>query len=221
MPMRRVVIDIVPEFTLRIVHGKMPVAVADQAVLEFAEGQGDILLTTDIIENGLDIPRANTIFVWGADRSGLIQLHQLRGRVGRGRARGIAYLMTDPAAKLRPAAKTRLNVIADIDRPGGGLEISARDLDLRGAGDLFGEDQAGHIKFIGVALFQHLLERTVRLARGEKLNEEWTPDITIPDAGDEAQLQTAIEPRVCEHLERALRVSVHITNLGNQSKRWR
>ncbi|HVL71708.1 MAG TPA: TRCF domain-containing protein, partial [Beijerinckiaceae bacterium] len=102
---------------------------------------------------------------------------QLRGRVGRGRARGIAYLLTDPAAKVAAATRKRLETLVALDRLGAGFALSARDLDLRGAGDLFGEDQAGHAKLVGLDLYRHLLSRAVRVARGEAVPEEWTPQV--------------------------------------------
>src|SRR5690606_11318348 len=108
--------------------------------LGFAGGRGDVLLATNIIESGLDLPRANTIVVWRADRFGLAQLHQLRGRVGRGRLRGTAYLVTDPAARMARKTEERLRTFQALDRLGAGFAISARDLDMRGAGDLFGKE---------------------------------------------------------------------------------
>jgi transcription-repair coupling factor (superfamily II helicase) len=117
-----------------------------------------VLLATNIIESGLDVPCANTMLVWRPDRFGLAQLHQLRGRVGRGRPRGIAYLLTDPAAKIAAATRKRLQTLEAMDRLGAGFALSAHDLDARGAGDLFGEDQAGHVKLIGMELYRYLLD---------------------------------------------------------------
>jgi transcription-repair coupling factor (superfamily II helicase) len=149
---------IMPQLAIASVHGRMAADQIDQTFVGFAEGRGDILLTTNIIETGLDIPRANTILIWRPDRFGAAQLHQLRGRVGRGRHRGLAYLLTDPAVKLSETSRKRLQGVAELDRLGAGFAISRRDLDLRGAGDLLGEAQAGHIKSIGVELYRHLLE---------------------------------------------------------------
>src|SRR5205823_12905338 len=112
-------------------------------MLEFAQGRSDVLLATNIIEAGLDIPNANTILVWRPDRFGLAELHQLRGRVGRGGARAAAYLLTDPAHPISSSARKRLERIATLERLGAGFAISAADLDLRGAGDLLGEAQSG------------------------------------------------------------------------------
>src|SRR5690606_14296294 len=133
---------------------------------------------TNIIEAGLDVPRANTMIVWRADRFGLAQLHQLRGRVGRGNRRGHILLPTEPGASLTEATRKRLRTLESLDRLGAGFAISARDLDIRGAGDLVGDAQSGHMKLIGIDFYQHLLERAVREARGEKL-ERWTPVINV------------------------------------------
>jgi transcription-repair coupling factor (superfamily II helicase) len=138
-----------------------------------------VLLATNIIESGLDVPRANTMLVWRADRFGLAQLHQLRGRVGRGRVRGVGYLLTEPGRTLAPATRKRLETLESLDRLGAGFAISARDLDQRGAGDLFGEEQAGHVKLIGVGLYQHLLARALAVARGEPSREDWRPELNV------------------------------------------
>lgn len=156
---------IVPELAIRVAHGKMPAAAMDEAVVSFAAGDGDILLATNIIENGLDVPRANTIFVWHADLFGLAQLHQLRGRVGRSGTQGAATFLTDENAELSEEARLRLSTLVENDRLGSGLSISMRDFDLRGGGDLAGEDQAGHIKAIGIGLYQTLLAEAVSKLR--------------------------------------------------------
>jgi transcription-repair coupling factor (superfamily II helicase) len=160
---------IVPELALKVAHGKMPAAAMDEAVVSFAEGDGDILLATNIIENGLDVPRANTMFVWRAERFGLAQLHQLRGRVGRGGAQGVVTLLTAEGAELAEETRLRLSTLVENDRLGSGLAISLRDLDLRGGGDMAGEDQAGHMKAIGVGLYQKLLVRAVAKLRKQPL----------------------------------------------------
>ena len=174
-PMAARLARLVPELTVRTAHGKMPAADVDAVMVGFAEGQGDILLATNIIESGLDVPRANTIVVWRPDRFGLAQLHQLRGRVGRGRAQGFAYLLTEPDDEVREGTLARLATLEAFDRLGSGFAISARDLDLRGGGDLVGDEQAGHMKMIGAALYQQVLERAVRTARGEPIVEPLPP----------------------------------------------
>ncbi|MCW1430258.1 DEAD/DEAH box helicase [Novosphingobium sp. JCM 18896] len=163
-------------------HGKRPAAEVDAVMVDFAEGIGDVLLATNIIEAGLDIPRANTMIVWRADRFGLAQLHQLRGRVGRGNRRGQVYLLTDDKGEIAERTLKRLRTLAAFDQLGAGFLISAQDLDMRGAGDLVGETQAGHMTLIGVDLYQHLLENALRRTRGESV-EEWEPELRIGMAG--------------------------------------
>ncbi|RDI61938.1 transcription-repair coupling factor [Microvirga subterranea] len=182
-PMAERLKELVPELETVVIHGAMPADAIDKAMVGFADGQGDVLLATNIIESGLDVPGANTMLIWRPDRFGLAQLHQLRGRVGRGRIRGIAYLLTDPAHKLARGTRKRLETLESLDRLGAGFAISARDLDQRGAGDLFGEEQAGHMKLIGVSLYQHLLTRALAAARGEAQAEQAPPEINIDAPG--------------------------------------
>lgn len=171
-----------PELTVVEAHGKMPAGDIDEVMVGFAEGRGDILLATNIIEAGLDVPRANTMIVWRADRFGLAQLHQLRGRVGRGNRRGQVILLTRGEDDIGERTLKRLRTLATFDRLGAGFDISAQDLDMRGAGDLLGETQAGHMKLIGVDLYQHLLSCALRAARGEHV-ERWSPELNIGQGG--------------------------------------
>lgn len=166
-PLQTLLARIVPQLGVQVVHGKLPVGEIDEAMVAFAAGDGDILLSTNIIEAGLDIPRANTMIVHRADRFGLAQLHQLRGRVGRGNRRGQFLLTTEPGTAIAAATAERLRTLQTYEDLGAGFAISARDLDLRGAGDLLGEDQAGHVKLIGVDLYRHLLTHALRAVRGE------------------------------------------------------
>ena len=181
-PMAEQLAKLVPNLRIRQAHGKMPPLEIDDAMVRFAAGDGDVLLATNIIEAGLDVPRANTMIVWRADRFGLSQLHQLRGRVGRGSRRGQILLLTDPDAKIAESTLKRLRTLQAFDRLGAGFAISARDLDMRGAGDLLGDAQAGHMKLIGVDLYQHLLSTALRTARGETV-EHWTPELNLGVAG--------------------------------------
>ena len=182
-PLAAQLAKIAPELTVRIAHGGLPADQVDTVMVGFAEGDGDILLATNIIESGLDVPRANTMIIWRPDRFGLSQLHQLRGRVGRGRAQGIAYLLHDAQEDLSDATRARLSTLEAFDRLGSGLAISARDLDLRGGGDLTGDDQAGHMQMIGAALYHRLLDRAMRQAKGEAVEDENPPAIQIGDRG--------------------------------------
>ena len=170
---------LVPDLSVVVLHGRMKPDAMDAALVGFAEGHGDVLLSTDIIEAGIDIPRANTILVWQADRFGLAQLHQLRGRVGRGRTRGMAWLFTDPACPPGPQAAERLAALAAHDGLGSGFAVAARDLDIRGAGDLLGDAQAGHVKLLGVELARYLLARAMARARGQAVEDEWRPEMVL------------------------------------------
>ena len=173
---------LVPELAVHEAHGKLPAAVIDETMVGFASGDGDVLLATNIVEAGLDVPRANTMIVWRADRFGLSQLHQLRGRVGRGARRGQVLLLTDPAAPIAARTLKRLKTLESFDRLGAGFAISARDLDVRGAGDLLGDEQAGHVKLIGVDLYQQLLGLALREARGET-STAWRPELQLGITG--------------------------------------
>ena len=181
-PMAAQLAKLAPELELLQAHGKLPAAEIDETMVRFAGGDGDVLLATNIIEAGLDVPRANTMIVWRADRFGLSQLHQLRGRVGRGARRGQIYLLTDPESEIAPRTLARLNTLAAFDRLGAGFAISARDLDMRGAGDLLSDEQSGHMKLIGVDLYQHLLEAALREARGEHV-DDWVPQLNLGVGG--------------------------------------
>jgi transcription-repair coupling factor (superfamily II helicase) len=159
--------DLLPNAELRVAHGELPPADLDVAMVDFAEGRGDILLATSIVENGLDVPRANTMVVMRPQLFGLAQLHQLRGRVGRGARQAYCYLLQQDGDEFDEAARRRLGTLQAFDRRGAGAAIAAEDLDQRGAGDLFGERQSGHVRLMGLPLYQHLLAQAVRVARGE------------------------------------------------------
>lgn len=171
-----------PEGQIVEAHGKMPSADLDVAMTDFAAGRGDVLLATNIIEAGLDVPRANTMIVWRADRFGLSQLHQLRGRVGRGSRRGQILLLTNGESRVSEATLKRLRTLQAFDRLGAGFAISARDLDIRGAGDLLGENQTGHMQLIGIDLYQHLLAQALAAANGEAV-DDWQPDLRLGLSG--------------------------------------
>ncbi|MCJ2035652.1 helicase-related protein [Methylobacterium sp. J-068] len=181
-PMAARLARLVPDLATLVAHGELKAAEMDDVMVRFADGEGDVLLATSIIESGLDVPRANTMLVWDAERFGLSQLHQLRGRVGRGQRRGVVYLLSRPDKPLTPATEKRLRTLEALDRLGAGFAISARDLDLRGAGDLVGENQAGHVKLIGLGLYQHLLHLALRAAKGEPA-EDWNPEIRLGLSG--------------------------------------
>ena len=184
---------VVPEVKYAVAHGQLSPTALEDVMTSFAEGKFDVLLATNIIESGLDMPQVNTIIIHRADMFGLSQLYQLRGRVGRGKARGYAYLTLPPDRKPTATAEKRLNVMQTLDSLGAGFSLASHDLDIRGAGNLLGDEQSGHIKEVGVELYQHLLEEAVAAARaGEDAaaaaaTEEWSPQINtgapvlIPD----------------------------------------
>ncbi|MHB8286478.1 MAG: transcription-repair coupling factor [Caulobacteraceae bacterium] len=182
-PMKARLTELIPDLKLVVAHGELPAEEADAVMVGFADGRADVLLATNIIESGLDVPRANTMLVWRPDRFGLAQLHQLRGRVGRGRSQGVVYLLDDPEEAMSEGTRTRLHTLEAFDRLGAGLAISARDLDLRGAGDLVGDDQAGHMKLIGLGLYQELLARAVQVARGETVEDDLSPEVNLELGG--------------------------------------
>ncbi|MHB8972543.1 MAG: transcription-repair coupling factor [Pirellulaceae bacterium] len=153
---------IVPEASLRIAHGQMPETELEQVMVDFVNHKFDLLLATTIVESGLDIPNANTIFVDEANRYGLADLHQLRGRVGRYKHHAYCYLLLDPGTTLTPNAARRLRAIEEFSDMGAGFAIAMRDLEIRGAGNLLGTQQSGHIATVGYELYCQLLEAAVR-----------------------------------------------------------
>ena len=177
-------LNIVPESKIITAHGQMPANELDEAMTTFGEGGADILLSTNIIESGIDIPSANTMIINRADMFGLSQLYQLRGRVGRGRQRAYAYLTTDPTRLLTPNAKRRLEVMQTLDSLGAGFSLASYDLDIRGAGNLLGDEQSGHVREVGVELYQEMLKEAVAAAKlgdGEASVEDtqWSPVINM------------------------------------------
>src|SRR5204863_263045 len=171
----------VPEMKIAVAHGQMPSPVLDDIMSAFYDGKYDALLSTTIIESGLDIPSANTLIVHRADMFGLSQLYQLRGRVGRAKVRAFA-LFTLPERKITPQAERRLKVLQSLDTLGAGFQLASHDLDIRGAGNLLGEEQSGHIKEVGFELYQSMLEEAIlNLKAGvvEPAADRWSPQITI------------------------------------------
>jgi transcription-repair coupling factor (superfamily II helicase) len=162
---------LVPEARVAVAHGQMPEAELERVMLAFVEGRTDVLVATTIVENGLDIPRANTLVVNRADRYGLAQLYQLRGRVGRSDRRAHAYLLVPPDTVLSEIARKRLAAIREFSDLGAGFRIAALDLELRGAGNLLGGQQSGHIQAVGLDLYVKLLEQAILELRGEPPRE--------------------------------------------------
>src|SRR5690606_31197997 len=150
--------DLVPEVKMVTAHGQMSPGDLEDRMSAFYDGQYDVLLATNIIESGIDIPTANTMVVHRADMFGLAQLYQIRGRIGRSKVRAYAYLTYDPGKKLTDQGQKRLEVIETLDTLGSGFQLASHDMDIRGAGNLLGEEQSGHIREIGVELYQQMLE---------------------------------------------------------------
>src|SRR5947207_3622478 len=163
---------LVPEARIVIGHGQMSEEALERAMVDFVAHKYDVLLATTIIENGLDIPNANTIIVNRADRYGLAQLYQLRGRVGRSDRRAYAYLLIPPEEALSPIAKKRLAAIREFSDLGSGFRVAALDLEIRGAGNLLGGEQSGHIEAVGFDMYMKLLEQTIKELKGEEIEDE-------------------------------------------------
>ena len=172
---------LVPESKIVAVHGRMAAREIETVMAAFYDGAFDVLLSTNIIESGLDIPNVNTLVVHRADLFGLAQLYQLRGRVGRSKVRAYAYLTLPPRGSLNRAAERRLQVMQTLDNLGAGFSLASHDLDIRGAGNLLGEEQSGHIREVGIELYQHMLEEAVAALRDGDgvVAETWTPQINI------------------------------------------
>jgi transcription-repair coupling factor (superfamily II helicase) len=167
--------DLLPEADIRVAHGQMSERALESVMLEFYHRQFNVLVCTTIIESGIDIPTANTIIINRADRLGLAQLHQLRGRVGRSHHQAYAYLIAPPARVLSPDAAKRLEAIASLEELGSGFTLATHDLEIRGAGELLGEGQSGQIQAVGFTLYNELLARAVK-----ELREGREPDLDDP-----------------------------------------
>jgi transcription-repair coupling factor (superfamily II helicase) len=172
----------VPEAKVAVAHGQMPSGQLEDVMTAFYDGRFDILLSTSIVESGLDIPTANTLIVHRADMFGLAQLYQLRGRVGRSKTRAYALFTIPTNRTLTATAEKRLKVLQSLDTLGAGFQLASHDLDIRGAGNLLGEEQSGHIKEVGYELYQQMLEEAVAQLRAgveDARDEQWSPTITI------------------------------------------
>ena len=171
--------NLVPELKYQIAHGKMPPTVIDQIMSEFYEGKFDILLCTTIIESGIDIPAANTMIIHRADMLGLSQLYQLRGRVGRSKVRGYAYLIIQNSKTITKNSLKRLDIMQNIDSLGAGFTIASYDSDIRGFGNLVGEEQSGHVREVGAELYQEMLEQAIEEIQFTKPHNEISPNLNI------------------------------------------
>ncbi len=172
--------DIVPEARLAIAHGQMPADELEEQMLRFVRRQADVLVATTIIESGLDIPNANTIFIDDSDMYGLADLHQLRGRVGRYKHRAYAYMLLNGARNLTPTAAKRLKAIEEFTELGAGFKIALRDLEIRGAGNILGTQQSGHIAAVGYELYCNLLEEAVRTLKKQPSRTPLEVSVDLP-----------------------------------------
>lgn len=174
-----------PELSYVVAHGQMAAGQLDDRMNAFYDGKYDVLLATTIVESGLDIPTANTMIVHRADMFGLSQLYQIRGRVGRSKTRAYAYLTTKPRAKLTTTAEKRLRVLGSLDTLGAGFSLASQDLDIRGAGNLLGEEQSGQMRDVGYELYQSMLEEAIAKIRSGELegltetDDQWAPQINL------------------------------------------
>ncbi|MFZ0607924.1 MAG: TRCF domain-containing protein, partial [Xanthobacteraceae bacterium] len=172
----------VPEVRVAVAHGQMAPTVLEDIMAAFYDGKYDVLLSTTIIESGLDIPTANTLIVHRADMFGLAQIYQLRGRVGRSKLRAYALLTLPAKRRITPQAERRLKVLQSLDTLGAGFQLASHDLDIRGAGNLLGDEQSGHIKEVGYELYQQMLEEAVLSMKAgitAPAADKWSPQITI------------------------------------------
>ena len=171
----------VPEVKAVTAHGQMSPSQVEERMSAFYDRKYDVLLSTTIVESGLDIPSANTLIVHRADRFGLAQLYQLRGRVGRSKTRAYAYLTTTPDRSVTEGAEKRLQVLVNLDSLGAGFQLASHDLDIRGAGNLLGDEQSGHIKEVGFELYQSMLEEAIleQKSGAAERREEFTPQISV------------------------------------------
>ncbi|HKJ00133.1 MAG TPA: transcription-repair coupling factor [bacterium] len=160
--------SLVPHLRVAIAHGQMPEKQLEEVMLGFVHGDVEVLVSTSIIESGLDIPRANTILISNADHFGLSQLYQLRGRVGRSNVQAYAYLLVSPEKVLTDVAQKRLTLLQELNDLGSGFKIASHDLEIRGAGNLLGREQSGHITQVGLELFTHMVEEAVARLKGEE-----------------------------------------------------
>ena len=187
--------ELVPDIKVAIAHGQMPVKELEDIMVDFASKKYDLLLSTTIIESGIDMPSVNTMIIYRADMFGLAQLYQLRGRIGRSKIRGYCYFTIPLKKKLKPIAEKRLSILSALDTLGAGFSLASHDMDIRGSGNVLGTEQSGHIKDVGIALYHHMLEEEIIRQKALATNEietaftnnDWAPQITtgIPIMIDE------------------------------------
>ncbi|MFQ5445102.1 MAG: transcription-repair coupling factor, partial [Nitrospinales bacterium] len=181
--MAQLIQNILPQVRIGIAHGQMPEKSLENVMKKFIDHEIDLLMCTSIIESGLDIPAANTIIINRADQFGLAQLYQLRGRVGRYKHQAFAYLMVPGMMAITPEARKRIAAIEELSELGAGFQLAARDMEIRGTGNLLGHNQSGHINAIGFDLYCKLIEDTVKEIKGEKVETRIEPEIDLQTKG--------------------------------------
>ena len=202
---------LVPEARIAIAHGQMSEETLERVMVDFVAHKYDILLATTIIENGLDIPNANTMIINRADRCGLSQLYQLRGRVGRSDRRAYAYLLIPPEEALSPVAKKRLAAIREFSDLGSGFRVAALDLEIRGAGNLLGGEQSGHIEAVGFDMYMKLLEQTIKELKGEEVEDENRATVNL-------RVDLRIDERYVPDMNQRLTIYRRIAGVRNESE---
>ena len=210
--MANLIQKLVPKAKVVVGHGQMGERELEKVMLRFIRDEADVLVSTTIVENGLDIPRANTILVNRADRFGLSELYQLRGRVGRSNQRAYAYLLVPPEASLTPIARRRLAALREFSELGAGFRIAALDLELRGAGNLLGREQHGHIASIGFDLYTQMLERAVAAKKGEGEQPELRATLNLG-------MDIRIPPEYLPSESLRLRTYKRIAEIRNENER--
>lgn len=184
--MEKILQELAPDIRIAVAHGQMSPGQLENIIGNFADGKYDLLLSTTIIESGIDMPKVNTMIIHRADMFGLAQLYQLRGRIGRSKIRGYCYFTVPPKKKLNPTAEKRLSILQALDTLGAGFSLASHDMDIRGSGNVLGTEQSGHIKDVGIALYQHMLEEEIERQKSAasgienttSQNTEWAPQIT-------------------------------------------
>ena len=171
--------DLIPEAKMAVAHGQMKPKDLEQVMLDFLDNETQVLVCSAIIESGLDFPNANTIIINRADRFGLAQLYQLRGRVGRSHRHAYAYLLIPGEQAITPDAEKRLRALQEIDGLGGGFKLALHDLEIRGAGNLLGQQQSGNITAVGFELYTEMMQNAVRELKGEEVTPDVEPEIRL------------------------------------------
>ena len=182
--------ELVPDVKIAVAHGQMSPTHLEDVMCDFADGKADILLSTTIIESGIDLPKVNTMIIYRADMFGLAQLYQLRGRIGRSKLRGYCYFTIPNQKVLTPVAEKRLNILQALNQLGAGFSLANHDLDIRGAGNILGVEQSGHIKDVGIALYHHLLEEEINRIKARQSGDEH--QITAASSDWSVQILTGV-----------------------------